>query len=219
MIKHSNLCDNTNSLLYKLKNAYLCIKPENVFFVLSIIFGTIILFINPPFLVPDEEAHFYRSYQLSQGILIPYNNSVPSEIYQLKANLGTDKIIVLHTYQSKLSLLRQFFISSTYNSGDKLVNTTATLQYSPIAYFPQSIGILIGRILSLPPISVFYLARIVNFLLSIFLITLALKITPLLKWTFAIIALLPMTLYQLASVSADSITIALNIIYLSLFFI
>ena len=47
----------------KLRN----IQPEKAFLVLALIFGIAILCINPPFQVPDEQVHFYKSYALTDG--------------------------------------------------------------------------------------------------------------------------------------------------------
>src|SRR5262249_62398724 len=50
-------------------------RPATVFIALSLTFGLIILFANPPLRGPDEIAHFLRIYSYARGALLP-----PSEI-------------------------------------------------------------------------------------------------------------------------------------------
>jgi len=43
------------------------VKPEKVFLVVSLIFWILFCLVTPPFQVVDEDAHFYRAYQVSEG--------------------------------------------------------------------------------------------------------------------------------------------------------
>jgi len=45
-----------------------------LFILFAGVFGLSLVFITPPFQVPDEPAHFYRSYQISMGDLIAENH-------------------------------------------------------------------------------------------------------------------------------------------------
>lgn len=47
-------------------------RPEIIFAIFALVFGTIIMFITPKYEVPDEMAHFNRAKEVSNGIL--YNN-------------------------------------------------------------------------------------------------------------------------------------------------
>ena len=47
-------------------------KPEILFLIIAFIFGLLIMFITPKFGVADEQAHYLRAKDISQGIL--YNN-------------------------------------------------------------------------------------------------------------------------------------------------
>lgn len=50
------------------------VLPERAFLLLAILLGVVFIFVTPPFEVPDEGAHFYRSYQVSVGRLLPQEN-------------------------------------------------------------------------------------------------------------------------------------------------
>ncbi|HYP51380.1 MAG TPA: hypothetical protein VEQ34_10595, partial [Pyrinomonadaceae bacterium] len=45
-------------------------KPQNVLLLLGGIFGLLFVFLTPPALVGDEPNHFFRAYQISDGVII-----------------------------------------------------------------------------------------------------------------------------------------------------
>ena len=47
------------------------LNPQYVFIVLGLIYGLAFLVLIPPFQVPDEYEHYYKSWDLSNGNLIP----------------------------------------------------------------------------------------------------------------------------------------------------
>ncbi|HML04981.1 MAG TPA: DUF2142 domain-containing protein, partial [Methanobacterium sp.] len=79
-------------------------------------------------------------------------------------------------------------------------------------------GITIGKLLNLPPLLLIYLGRLANLLVWLFLTYLAIKITPVQKWVFLMIALIPMTLFEASSLSADSLILGLSFIIIAIFF-
>ena len=90
--------------------------------------------------------------------------------------------------------------------------------YSPIAYFMPALTILIGKLLNLSNLLVFYLGRLVNVLLYILIIYIAIKLTPILKWGFVLLALMPMSINEAASYSIDGFTIAISLLLIAYFF-
>jgi hypothetical protein len=60
-------------------------RPATVFTVLSLTFGLMIIFANPPLRGPDEIAHFLRIYSYSRGNLLP-----PAEINGRHGKAGPD---------------------------------------------------------------------------------------------------------------------------------
>jgi uncharacterized membrane protein len=84
--------------------------------------------------------------------------------------------------------------------------------YTPLPYVAQSLV----AALPLRPAIVFYGGRIANLLLAVLLIGLAIRIAPQYGSIFAAAALLPMSLYELGSLSADAATIALAWLFTAL---
>jgi len=78
--------------------------------------------------------------------------------------------------------------------------------------------IFLGKLVNCSPIVLIYLGRLANLLMYIFIIFWAIKITPIQKWVFLLLALMPMTLYLAASLSADCFTIAISILTIAMFF-
>src|ERR1035441_9256429 len=43
------------------------LRPHSVFLLLAVLFGLAVLVANPPYQAPDENDHYWRAYQLSEG--------------------------------------------------------------------------------------------------------------------------------------------------------
>lgn len=191
-------------------------RPENIYFLISLFFGILLVFITPPYQIPDERAHFYRANQIAEGEFFYPEGEIMSsvidftaEIYKFDLNFKPQNKI------SKITLVEELFRS--LDKDTKVVFTdTKTNNYSAINYFPQAVGIVIGKILKFSPYKLVLVSRIINLLVGIFLTTAAITISPIRKWSFVFIGLLPMALYQYASISPDAFVISLCIFYLAL---
>ena len=53
-----------------LRRLSLRLKPEVVFLYFALMFGLSLLVTVPPFQTPDEPHHFFRAYQVSEGIMV-----------------------------------------------------------------------------------------------------------------------------------------------------
>ncbi len=191
-------------------------KPEKVFLCLAIVFGLTIVFVTPPFQSPDEYAHFYRAYLVSQGEIIPDRNStIPSSVINFGVNVMPDPFHLVHkNKQSIKTLLAQF--SQPLNPSERVPafqHTVTTYAYSPVAYLPQALGILLGRLANFPPILIHYMGRLANLWVWIILSWLALQTTPIGKWPLVLIALMPMTIFQGASNSPDALIFGLSFFF------
>lgn len=194
-------------------------RPECIFLILGLAFGLILIFVTPPYQVPDESTHFMRSYQLSEGKILSLKRDgvVGGEIPLSILNIGT-QFPVPFGADKKISFKN--IISQFSNPLEKNKTTFAsfpnTALYSPVPYLPQTIGISIGKTLNLPIMYLFYLGRFVNLIVWLALIYCSIKMTPILKWGFVLIALMPMTVFQAASLSADAITVGLSFLFMAI---
>lgn len=87
--------------------------------------------------------------------------------------------------------------------------------YSPLSYFPQILGLTLGRILNLSALFSVYLARIFILVFYIIVIFRDIKNIPAGKWIIAIAALLPVSLMMAGSVSYDAMAIISALSFIS----
>lgn len=195
------------------------LRPEIVFVIMGLFFGFIFVFVTPPFQVPDEGTHFKRAYQISTGQFISEKKDnlvggfIPLSINELEGYFMrfTDKNIKISYKEivNKLTVRLEPF-NTTFGSFPN------TALYSPVPYLPQTIGMFVGRVFDLPTLWILYIGRILNLLVWVFLVYYAIRITPVLKWIFLLLALMPMTVYQSASLSADAIVVGLSFLFTAL---
>ena len=194
-------------------------SPENIFVVLGLFFGLLFIFITPPFQVPDEFAHFCRAFQVSEGqIIVKYEGEQPGDYIPIslrKLEVSLIKHIPFHP-ENKITL-NEIVLQSRVPLMPKQRSFTycSAAMYSPIPYFPQIIGWWIGRSLSLPILAIFYTGRIFNLLAWIVFTFLAIRRAPVFRWVFLLIALMPMSLFLAASLSADAMTNALSFLFIA----
>jgi uncharacterized membrane protein len=104
---------------------------------------------------------------------------------------------------------------NSYNRSFAEFSNTAL--YTPLPYLPQAFGIGAGRILNLPPLVLVYMGRLANITVWIFIVCIVIRILPSSKWLFLLLALTPMSLFQAASLSADSFTNAISFLLIAVF--
>jgi uncharacterized membrane protein len=183
---------------------------SKIFLILGTITGFVFIIITPPFQVPDEGAHFFRAYQTST-----WNLKLDKRDGRVGADLPRSLMetrrlfddIPLHPSRTvNKSLYNQ---ALSLNARDSAFCWTI-LPYPPVAYIGQSVGIWIGKAVSASPLIWLYLARIFNLLLFLLMAFYAIRWMPEMKWGLALLALMPMTLYEAASTSADVYTIGIS---------
>ncbi|AIQ38143.1 MULTISPECIES: DUF2142 domain-containing protein [Paenibacillus] len=187
-----------------------------VFVVLSLSIGIIMVFLFPPFDHLDELEHYYRAYEVSEGKFI--NQTVDGQIgnyipYSLISTV--DKVRYIHQTGFQYKIVDEAF-SMKLNPDERTFYRNYASIYSPVLYIPQALGIIVSRVFNAAPITMLYLGRLFNFLAYISIIYFSLKIVPFKKMLILIIALLPMSLIQASSLSADAVIIASSILFISI---
>lgn len=194
-------------------------NPAVFFISFASIFGLIFLFITPPFQIPDEINHFYRAYQISEGHLIVEQQNkriggyLPKSLVQI-----TEPFLGLRgnkQVKTNYKTIIEQFKTPLIAEDTVFVDFPNTGMYSPISYFPQAVSIIVLRKLNAPPLYIFYGARIFSLFFWILSIFCAIKIIPFYKWVFALIALLPMSLFINMSLSADVVTNLLSFLLIA----
>ena len=201
-----------------------------VAFVVILCFGIVTSFIVPIVDVSDEVEHLTRAEITSQGVLIPhwtgddvgidrlYNHTDGELSKELNKNVGFETIESINFFNHN----RENTVFETQNDTHKIdytpfIRGSAFEQNAFFGYIPQAFGILIAKLLDLNVIWMLWLGRICNLMCYAFLISLAIKITPKLKMPLFAISCIPITIYQAASVSIDSMIFGLGILTIAYF--
>jgi uncharacterized membrane protein len=188
------------------------LKPETVFLILASIYGLLFLLITPPFQVPDEYQHFDYAYSVSTGKFFGYTSVIPRSINSLAEMTAS---LPSHP-EAKISYLNIIkFINSPLNPKDNVpTNYQGAGKYNLVPYIPVAIGILIARSLNLNTLYFFYFGRIINLCVWILLVYHGIKFLPEFKWAFLLLILMPMSLFQAGSYSADVVTNSLAFLWI-----
>ena len=199
------------------------LNPQYVFIILGLIYGIAFLVLIPPFQVPDEYEHYYKSWDLSSGHLIPEKIgnkagvSVPESVKIMTDNTYQKwKYYILNNQSMDMGYLLNLPLRSNTNVFVD-ISKYAVVTYSPLPYLASALSIALGKLFDLSPLLLMYLGRFGNLLLWLLIVFLAIKITPVFKWGFLAIALMPMTLFQAASLSADGTAISLSFLAIAIF--
>lgn len=200
------------------------LNPQYIFVVVGLIYGIAFLITIPPFQVPDEYDHYYKALDISNGNIIPVKigNNLAGVYVPKSAKILTDNIYQKWTFfiKDKEKIGIYSLLNTPYNSDDKVfvdISKFMVITYSPVPYLAAVLIITLGKLLDLSPLVLLYLGRLGNLLIWLLITYLTIKITPIFKWVFLAISLMPLTLFQAASLSADSLTISLSFLTIAIF--
>jgi uncharacterized membrane protein len=194
------------------------LHPASVFVLLSLAFGSVVSLVTPPLRGPDEISHFLRIYAYARGELLPAAEVdgrkgifVERELYhQLSFFRDAGEWFATSRergvrYGQIMALYRDFSVTVD----DELDRPTVfapfagTEGYTPVVYAPYIVGAAIGRLLGLDLPEMLLLIRLLGLAAFTAVAAYAIAVTPILKWPFVLIALLPVSLYNRSVLSAD----------------
>jgi uncharacterized membrane protein len=186
-------------------------QPARYAFVLILVAGSAIAILTPPLKGADERDHFTRAYQLAGGDLSVHKSGsrygavLPSGYGRELAQLS-DTVDLNHDHTAFLDLLGQ-----KPPTGTPVFTQAGTVaSYGPAAYVAYLPVIALGKAIGVSLAVDVYLARMAGLLAYALLISLAVRRAPLHRWIFVAAALIPESLSQASTVSADGMTIALT---------
>lgn len=180
----------------------------------------------------DESVHVARAYQISEGVMYPqylgkensYGGNIPRPLLnalQEGRETALDARRDLRFYNNErrdgqaLDQLSKYQ-SKPINSTDKTLFIFGTTgPYAPVVYAPSAFGILIGRTLDLSIIHTLTLARVLQGVMyagAVYFALRMLKATRA-KWIVLIVACLPASVFQVATINADAFTNAVMILF------
>jgi uncharacterized membrane protein len=199
-------------------------RAVGVFTLAGLATGLAMLALTPPFQTPDEPHHFFRIYRLSRGDFMALKGAIAAadSIACLADQYGAEtsggylpKELALMVYEhfERVAVrreppdregIRAGLLEHLPPSQEVFIPFANTSLYCPVLYAPQVAGFEIARALALPPLWSLYLGRFFAMTAYLWLVGLAIRWTPVYKWGMALCGLMPMTLFQAASLSADT---------------
>ena len=173
---------------------------------LCLLLGAAYALLMGPLRVPDEVGHMYRSYLVSQGICtgvpaigapVDYSHLDRFPWTQLPpGSTGADLLKLRDDTQRRpLTVISLFY---------------AVNLYSCLPYVPAGAAFRAGSLFNASPLTLMYLGRLANLIVFLLLVLLAMRLLPDFELPIAILALMPMTLHQAGSLSADGVTIGVS---------
>ncbi|WP_405297487.1 DUF2142 domain-containing protein, partial [Methanobrevibacter sp.] len=201
-----------------------------VAFVIILCFGIVMSFIVPLCDVSDETEHLARAELTSRGIIIPHWTGDDLGVDRAYNVSSSHKPAVYNKCAGFVSIEALNYLTEPL--GKTVYNTpydTLKIDYTPAlivsafeqnpfyGYLPQAIGMDIAKLLDMNVIWMLWLGRIFNLILYAGLISLAIKKTPVLKMPMLAVACIPISIYQAASLSIDSMIIGLAILAIAYF--
>ena len=191
---------------------------ENFFLIFALLFGMAMAIVGTPLQECDGWSHFVRAVDVSYGNVIAPIKSlnhdggvavVPDNFAALSYRLtepGTDEGREYTTYLKTIKFSKN---KTTMSFGEGIMS---------LFYYPQALGLFVGRLLNLSFYGCILLGRLFNLLCFVWLSYKAISITPILKNSMVVIALFPMTIYQAASFSPDALLNGLCFLFIALCF-
>ena len=200
-------------------------------FVIILCFGLLSALIVPIVDVSDELEHLTRAEITSQGVMFPHWEGGKNNLTQLynrtdegKYSSALNTGVGFNTTQSHMFFLnnREHTVFDTPHDTDPISNKTmldgSAFEQNPFyGYLPQALGVFIAKLFDMNVIWMLWLGRICNLIFYAFLISMAVRMAPALKVPLLAVACIPISIYQAASVSIDSMIIGLGILTIAYF--
>jgi hypothetical protein len=186
------------------------IEWSSVYLAVALVWGVVLILVTPPFQNFDEPAHFYRAWSVATGSIVPDEATQP--LLPHNVSMLEYAFPVVPTIERGLPLWRmpamiRPLVKQRFGD-DWIPSASYALAYGPVGYLPQVMAITVLRPLGRSPLLSLYFGRLLNLACSVLLVYFAIRITPFAKPVLFLVALLPMTMMQMASYSPDALLFA-----------
>jgi uncharacterized membrane protein len=184
------------------------IPIEYFFLVIGLFFGMKLVFINPPWQTNDEDRHFYNSWYYANGYFKPdsrdqgIGNPMPVKMFELAQ--GFQGIRFNETTKISKQTVEELK-DVIYTKTDTVFYSNPNYNTNPVGYIPNIIGVKLGEVYKKNPIIVQWWSRAFGLFAYLLIVFFAIRITPVYKNVLMLVALAPMSLYQSASVTYDTL--------------
>ena len=190
------------------------LKVENVFLLTVPILCILYLIFMPMFTSHDEYRHWLRAYEVSEGKFVPENrdgiigSELPRSVADIYISQGSYKKI-------EYSTIREFWEQEINNDDRIYVDTSRVATYSPVQYIPQTLGIVISRLITNKTIVIAYAARVINLITCMVLMYFAIKTIPFGKIVLLVLSMIPIVIEGFSTITADGMLISSTCLFIA----
>lgn len=193
--------------------------PSEVFLVLAVVFGVVFCFRLVPLSGTDEFTHFPRAYQIQDGKLT--EQKLPDGQFGGYIPVNIDRMVSDYRDLSRKSTGEEFKTTARMLNSEYALRKDAGVEhvpavfgsdavYPPWSYFPSIIGIRLARAFGLPLLWYVYIARLFTLFVWILLVWFAIRLLPEGKWFLVVVALLPTSITQAATIGLDGLVCGIS---------
>ena len=177
--------------------------------------------LRSPMVGLDEMGHYARSIELSNGNLLSLQDGNPALAGGKISNTQYEFIEEAKQVQSGNSTKYKAtdkdwyhkFSSLPYTNQKRFYVNTNTVPYTPFSYLPYVFTAYLSKMIGIKPVTEYLLMRLVGFLTYFLLFILAIKITPVGKFTLAFISTIPTVIVSWTNISADGYMVAISALF------
>lgn len=197
------------------------LKYEKMFLILAFFLGVVYLLLAPMFTGSDEANHYYRIYELTDGVMVTpveENSSggdLPVSLTTTFVNGGgfAGNIKYVNVPEMiKVLLEKEKTMKYGYEEATFYANTSL---YSPFSYLPHMIGFGIGKVFNMPPYVIGMLGRLFNLICYVVIGYFAIKIMPKWKLFFLLVLICPNMIQLASTLSADAFINAVLLLFIA----
>lgn len=185
------------------------------------VFGVLLALTLPALGGYDESVHVLRAWQVSDGGVFAierpgadgrtaFGGDIPDELIE--------DMIVIARGGFLAEDAEPFWRHLGRDAPDgprSFVDFSSGAVYPPVPYLPSAIAMRAGRTLGVSTAGILLLGRLANLATFVALVALAIRRIGSRRWLLAVLALLPVVLFQAATISADAITVALVVLVIA----
>ena len=176
------------------------IPLQRIYLFLGVALGIMFLFMQPVGSIPDEKAHLFASYDVSNTML--GISRTPEGHILMRSD---DAAYRLREYSNahNFSLYWEAIDDSAMHE-EMLDIGRKPLSTQKYQYFMPGLGLTVGRLLHIGAAGTFFLGRLFNMLGFVLITAYAIRCLPFGKNILTLLALMPMSLQQASSFSYDA---------------
>lgn len=169
------------------------------------VLGILYTFVFTPNSVPDESLHYRTAYHISNKMLFKFGDEQKNMIMRAEDDEYIKNTSVILSDDQYVKASKDGYLLCKDNEEIRADQTF--IENKTLPYLASAIGISIGRIANFSAFWTYHLARAFNFLSFLAFVYFAIKLMPFNKVAIAAIAMLPVNLHIMASVSYDVFTV------------